>query len=285
VCWMRCGQLRRRPRRAHEPRSRFAVALKSFQPIPSSPAFASPTVPAASVRRSRRPPVRPGRRGRSCARRLVHSTRRRDGPTGDRRGSRVVTTQRANPFAIAFVVLAAAAAAVVVWWGPWRTCDDPQQHQDTKPLTEEDIEQRRTDMAGRVARYAPAKTGRHQRRGRTAGRPGCPPPLIRDDRNRSTGQPPKAATPSSSRRTAKGERDTSENPRDFQNVRRFRLPGGQRRLKVESQGSAGPRRPGNTPAHSTPSASAGPPEAGGCFPAWHPSAGRGRRHRPAPWTP
>jgi hypothetical protein len=65
-----------------------------------------------------------------------------------------VTTQRANPFAIAFVVLAAA-AAVTVWWGPWRSPDD-QEHQDTKPLTEEDIEQRRTDLAGRVARYAPA---------------------------------------------------------------------------------------------------------------------------------
>ena len=69
-----------------------------------------------------------------------------------------MTTQRANPFAIAFVVLAAA-AAIVVWWGPWRTPDDQQQHQDTKPLTEEDIEQRRIDLAGRVARYAPAKPG------------------------------------------------------------------------------------------------------------------------------
>jgi hypothetical protein len=66
-----------------------------------------------------------------------------------------VTTQRANPFAIAFVVLAAA-AAVTVWWGPWRTAD-VQEHQDTNPLTEEDIEQRRADLAGRVARYAPAK--------------------------------------------------------------------------------------------------------------------------------
>jgi hypothetical protein len=66
-----------------------------------------------------------------------------------------VTTQRANPFAIAFVVLAAA-AAVTVWWGPWRTPDD-QQLPDTRPLTEEHIEQRRTDLAARVARYAPAK--------------------------------------------------------------------------------------------------------------------------------
>jgi hypothetical protein len=61
-----------------------------------------------------------------------------------------VTTQRANPFAIGFVVLAAA-AAVVVWWGPWREHD--HQHQDTKPLTDE---QRRIDLVGRVARYAPA---------------------------------------------------------------------------------------------------------------------------------
>jgi hypothetical protein len=67
-----------------------------------------------------------------------------------------VTTQRANPFAIAFVVLAAA-AAVMVWWGPWRTPDD-HQPPDTKPLTEEDIERRRTDLAARVTRYTPAKT-------------------------------------------------------------------------------------------------------------------------------
>jgi hypothetical protein len=65
-----------------------------------------------------------------------------------------VTTQRANPFAIAFVLLAAT-ALMGVWWGPWRTHDD-RRHADAKPLTEEDIEQRRTDLAGQVARYAPA---------------------------------------------------------------------------------------------------------------------------------
>jgi hypothetical protein len=68
-----------------------------------------------------------------------------------------VTTQRANPFAIAFVVLAAAAAAVV-WWGPWR------QHQTFEPdlheLTDETIESRQVQLAGQVERYSPTNAVR-----------------------------------------------------------------------------------------------------------------------------
>ena len=63
--------------------------------------------------------------------------------------------QPINRLAVAIPILAAV-AAVVIWWGPWRQSDDAQGGRGE--VTPETIDERRADLADRVARYAPANS-------------------------------------------------------------------------------------------------------------------------------